>query len=89
MGLLVGEAGAGKKFTLRSFKESFHPSLYHIVYFPFSTGGVMDFYRGLAYGLGEAPKFRKVDLFRQIQQGIEQMNQERERCILSGLSPFI
>ncbi len=49
----------------------------------------MDFYRGLAYGLGEAPKFRKVDLFRQIQQGIEQMNQERERCILSGLSPFI
>ena len=33
----------------------------------------MDFYRGLAYGLGEEPKYRKVDLFRQIQQGIERM----------------
>src|SRR5699024_7530717 len=32
---------------------------------------------GLAYGLGEEPKFRKVDLFRQIQQGIERMDQER------------
>lgn len=78
MGLLVGEAGSGKTFTLRSFKESLHPSLYHIVYFPLSTGGVMDFYRGLAYGLGEEPKFRKVDLFRQIQQGMEQLKQERK-----------
>lgn len=78
MGLLVGEAGTGKTFTLRSFKESLHPSLYHIVYFPLSTGGVMDFYRGLAYGLGEEPKFRKVDLFRQIQQGMEQLKHERK-----------
>jgi hypothetical protein len=38
----------------------------------------MDFYRGLAYGLGEEPKFRKVDLFRQIQQGIEWMALERK-----------
>ena len=38
----------------------------------------MDFYRGLAYGLGEEPKFRKVDLFRQIQQGIERMAGERK-----------
>lgn len=37
----------------------------------------MDFYRGLAYGLGEEPKFRKVDLFRQIQQGIERMAVDR------------
>lgn len=37
----------------------------------------MDFYRGLAYGLGEEPKFRKVDLFRQIQRGIERIVQER------------
>lgn len=38
----------------------------------------MDFYRGLAYGLGEEPKFRKVDLFRQIQQGMEQLKHERK-----------
>lgn len=78
IGLLIGDPGAGKTFTLRSFKDSLNPALYHVVYFPLSTGGVMDFYRGLAYGLGEEPKFRKVDLFRQIQQGIEQMTQERK-----------
>ncbi|MDQ0233670.1 ExeA family protein, partial [Metabacillus malikii] len=78
MGLLIGDPGVGKTFTLRSFKESLNPSLYHVVYFPLSTGGVMDFYRGLVYGLGEEPKFRKVDLFRQIQQGIERMAGERK-----------
>lgn len=78
IGLLIGDPGAGKTFTLRSFKDSLNPSLYHVIYFPLSTGGVMDFYRGLAYELGEQPKFRKVDLFRQIQQGIERMATERK-----------
>ncbi len=35
------------------------------------------FYRGLALGLGEEPKYRKVDLFRQIQQAIERLYHER------------
>lgn len=78
IGLLTGDPGAGKTFTLRSFKETLNPSLYHVVYFPLSTGGVMDFYRGLVYGLGEEPKFRKVDMFRQVQQGIERMAHERK-----------
>src|SRR5690625_5275184 len=78
IGLIIGDPGAGKTFTLRSFKDSLHAALYHVVYFPLSTGGVMDFYRGLAYGLGEEPRFRKVDLFRPIQQGIEQMDQNRK-----------
>lgn len=74
IGLLIGEPRAGKTFTLRCFKD---PALFHVIYFPLSTGGVMDFYRGLAYGMGEELKFRKVDLFRQIQQGIERMAVER------------
>jgi general secretion pathway protein A len=78
IGLLIGDPGVGKTFTLRSFTESLNPALYHVVYFPLSTGGVMDFYRGLAYGLGEEPKHRKVDLFRQIQQGIERMSSEQK-----------
>ncbi|HPU02209.1 MAG TPA: AAA family ATPase [Bacillota bacterium] len=68
MGLLVGEPGAGKTFTLRCFTQELNPSLFKPVYFPLSTGTVMDFYRGLVRGLGEEPLFRKVDLFEQLQQ---------------------
>jgi general secretion pathway protein A len=78
IGLLIGEPGAGKTFTLRSFSESLNPSLYRVIYFPLSTGTVIDFYRALVFGLGEEPKSRKVDLFRQIQQAIETLFRERK-----------
>jgi type II secretory pathway predicted ATPase ExeA len=68
MGLLVGEPGAGKTFVLRCFTQELNPSLFKAIYFPLSTGTVMDFYRGLVAGLGEEPRFRKVDLFGQLQQ---------------------
>lgn len=57
IGLLTGEPGAGKTFLLRSFASSLPDSLYKVVYFPLSTVTVMDFYRGIASGLGEEPKF--------------------------------
>ncbi len=67
MGLLVGEPGAGKIFVLRAFADKLNPALYKPIYYPLSTGTVMDFYRGLVKGLGEEPRFRKVDLFDQLQ----------------------
>lgn len=78
IGVVVGEPGAGKTSTLRSFVNSLNPSLFKVIYFPLSTGTVMDFYRGLAYGLGEMPRFRKVDLFRQIQKGVTTLNNEKK-----------
>ncbi len=70
IGLLVGEPGAGKTFALKSFAEELSPALHKPIYFPLSTGTVMDFYRGLVQGLGEEPRFRKVDLFGQMQQRV-------------------
>jgi general secretion pathway protein A len=78
MGLLVGEPGAGKTFALRVFAENLNKSLYKVIYFPLSSGSVSDFYRGLAFGLGEEPKTRKVDLFRQIQQAITSSFHDRK-----------
>lgn len=78
MGLLVGEPGAGKTYALRTFADSLNKSLYKVVYFPLSTGTVNDFYRGLAFGLGEEAKTRKIDLFRQIQQAIMTLYQDRK-----------
>lgn len=70
IGVLTGDAGAGKTSLLRSFAGSLNSALFKPVYFPLSTVTVTDFYRGLALALGESPKFRKVDLFGQIQQAI-------------------
>jgi type II secretory pathway predicted ATPase ExeA len=70
IGIVVADAGTGKTSLLRRFAGSLNPSLFKAVYFPLSTVTVSDFYRGLAVGLGEEPKFRKVDLFGQIQQAI-------------------
>jgi type II secretory pathway predicted ATPase ExeA len=70
MGLLVGEPGAGKTFVLKSFASSLNSALFKVIYFPLSTGTVMDFYRGLVLGLGEEPRFRKIDLFEQLQKRV-------------------
>ena len=78
IGLLVGEPGAGKTFVLRSFAKSLNPALFKVIYYPLSTGTVMDFYRALAYGLGEEPRTRKVDLFRQIQNAVDLSFRERK-----------
>lgn len=76
-GLITGDPGVGKTSTLRVFAESLNPSLYKVMYFPMSSGTTMDFYRGLALSLGEEPKFRKVDLFYQIQNAIIELYDKR------------
>ena len=78
IGVVVGEPGSGKTTALRLFADSLNPSLFKIIYFPLSTGTVMDFYKGLASGLGEKPKTRKVDLFQQIQQAVTSFYQDQK-----------
>lgn len=69
-GLLTGEPGVGKSFLLRYFVSSLNPNLFKYVYIPISTLTVMEFYKALCNGLGVIPSFRKVDMFRQIQESI-------------------
>ena len=78
IGVLLGENGSGKTTALRAFSENLSSSLYRVVYFPLSTGTVMDFYRGLAVGLGEKPRHRKVDLFHQIQDAVERFYHDQK-----------
>lgn len=78
IGLLTGQPGAGKTFSLRCFAESLNTSLFKVIYFPLASLSVMDFYKGLAMALGEDPRFRKVDLFMQIQKTILNFYKERK-----------
>ena len=70
IGVLTGEPGSGKTFVLRYLANSLSSSLYKLVYLPLSTGTTMDMYRALVSGLGDEPRYRKVDLFSQAQHAI-------------------
>ncbi len=78
IGLLTGEPGAGKTFVLRSFADGLNSSLFKVIYFPLSTGTVMDFYRGIVSGLGEEPRYRKVELFEQLQSRIYSLYKDKK-----------
>jgi len=77
IGLFTGLPGHGKTFVLRSFLSSLNPSLYKVFYSPLSTITTMDFYRSLSLGLDITPAFRKVDMFRQIQNRIVTLDKEK------------
>ncbi|TCO67588.1 ExeA family protein [Marinisporobacter balticus] len=70
IGLLIGEPGAGKSTCLRRYRDHLNPSLFKPCYFALSTVTVKEFYRALAYMLGEEPKYQKIALFHQIQSAI-------------------
>ena len=77
IGLFTGAPGQGKTFVLRSYLSSLNPSLYKVFYTPLSTITAMDFYRGLSLGLDIVPASRKVDMFRQIQERIINLDREK------------
>jgi len=68
--LLVGEPGSGKTTALRKFADGLGPSLFKPFYISLTTVTVNDFYSDLAAKLGEQPRFRKIEMFNQIQAAI-------------------
>jgi type II secretory pathway predicted ATPase ExeA len=75
--LLVGEPGTGKTAALRRFTSALGQSLYRLVYLPLTTLTVNDFYSALATELGEPRKYRKIDMFYQIQSAIAALYNEQ------------
>jgi len=62
---------------IRTLAENLNPALYKVMYFPLSSGTTMDVYRSLAAELGKEPRFRKSDLFRQIQRTVQHLFYEK------------
>lgn len=83
---VYGEPGSGKTTSLRAFIAKLNPQLFRVVYLPLSTTTVQDFYRHLAVGLGLLLRFRKVDLFHQIQEQIVKAAIQKNRPLLSLLT---
>ena len=68
--MILGEPGWGETYALRSVTESLNPSVYSTVYLPFLREPPWTCTGQLQPGLGEEPRFRKVDLFGQIQKAV-------------------
>ena len=68
--LFTGASGLGKTFNIREFMTSLNPNLYKCIYVSMSSLTVIEFYRQLAYELDLEPAFKKIDIFRQIQETI-------------------
>ncbi len=75
--LIVGEPGSGKSVNLRRLMETLNPSLYKPCYLPLTTLTVKEFYQALASLLGETPAYKKVALFQQIQNCIQNLYYEQ------------
>lgn len=73
MGLIVGEPGMGKSTCLRKFAENANKSLYKVCYLPLTTLTVKDFYQAICVMLGCAKRYRKVDMFYEIQSAIHSL----------------
>lgn len=70
IGIITGEPGCGKSFCLRCFAGSLSKSLYKVIYIPITTLTVKEFYMALCDGLGITPTYKKVTMFKQIQEAI-------------------
>ena len=82
IGLFTGEAGLGKTFSLRHFTTTLNPSLYKVVYITLSTITISEFYRSLCYGLGIEPSFKKIDMFRDIQEAITSLVKDKRMNLI-------
>ncbi|MBS4041412.1 MAG: AAA family ATPase [Flavobacteriales bacterium] len=75
--LIVGEPGSGKSTGLRKLTENLNRSLYKPCYLPLTTLTVKEFYQAMASLLGETPMYKKVTLFQQIQNCINNLYYEQ------------
>ncbi len=77
-GILTGEPGSGKTTSVRGWVESLNPSRFKVCYTSLSSVTVMDFYREIAGLLGAEQRFRKCDIFEDIQREIRRLTTEKK-----------
>lgn len=85
IGLFTGHPGSGKTFVVRKWAAGLNKGLFKVIYQPMSSITTMEFYRGLCYGLGLEPKFKKIDMFNDIQQRLTSLYREKKRHRLLSL----
>jgi len=78
IGLFTGHPGSGKTSVVRNWAAGLNPGLFKVVYLPMSSITTMEFYRGLCFGLGLEAKFKKIDMFHDIQQRLISLYKDKK-----------
>lgn len=79
LGLICAAPGFGKTFAMRSWAERQNKNRIQFSYVCLSTITTMEFYRMLCLEMGLEPAFRKVDMFRAIQEHLSYQAAEKSK----------
>ena len=82
IGLIVAEPGAGKTFATRKWANSLNLNTVHFVYICMSTVTNHNFYIELCRGLGIDARYKKSDLFADIQNCIKTLVTRRRMKVV-------
>lgn len=78
MALITGNPGMGKTFAIRNFLNELNSNLYKVIYICMSTITTYEFYKQLCYELGIEPPYKKIDMFREIQERILTLSKDKK-----------
>jgi len=84
IGVFTATSGSGKTFALRCFNKKLNANLTKVIYLSFSTITTTEFYRQLSLSLGLEASAKKSDMFKNIQEYMDNMlNDKRIHYIIA------
>ena len=85
IGVFTAKPGQGKTFALRCFAKAVDPNHFDMRYISLSTTSTIEFYRQLCFILNIDSKFRKVDMFKDVQERLFHMYKESRRPLILAI----
>jgi len=85
IGVFTAKPGQGKTFALRCFAKTVDANLFDMKYIALSTTSVIEFYRQLCFALNIDSKFRKSDMFKDIQERLFYLYKEKRRPLILAI----
>jgi type II secretory pathway predicted ATPase ExeA len=83
IGLVTGEAGAGKTTVTRKVTSLLHTGRYRVFYVALSTGNVMDTYKSIAWEMGLPTERSRAALYRVIRTEVSRL------CLEARIQPIL
>ena len=85
LGVITGEAGAGKTVALRAAADGLDPSRHTLIYLPNPQIGVRGLHGAVATALGQAPRFYHATLIPQVEAALAAEAEEKNRHVIVAI----